>query len=913
MGITLVLFAFSGPTLRPESFPEKCEARGAHGVCIDVLLDPSGHDLADDHIFGKLCQDLSRPFFQAGLWSPPCGTFSPVRRLHVTGDDPKPLRTERGKGRYGIAGLSPSESEAVRVGTLLAVNTSKALWIHIRRKIPFIFETPEPRAGHPNITNLDEFELLLAQPGVFVKIVDQCTMGAPTRKPTCFVYFLVAWSPDPIRCSHAAKWWVIPSSNSWSWGPHPQLRGKEWPIPEEEWSQHKTYTAPPSSAPFLSAAAAAYPGRLNAWLADSLVHAARAAALAAIPASPCGGASLGGGASVAAPPPQCCDGDGGGEQASSSSRPPPIAKATRSVFMKIDRVQNAWVAPQRCWLAERQQRPPPGDSSPLVRKGKWRNVLARGSPSSIKVSLGSPPPSDERRGNEQVGVRFSTPLRGGPENAFVTDGARTAAEAKALSGMRRPARAVARSPMAVEEGRRVAAVTQRVIDEYPDVVAKIDNLIGNADADANSIEPVVEACRSRLADHWNITNVRPSDDGTHSTELRAELLGGWRAAAGDPDDQPEQWLAGGAPGGVRAHPLDRGVFPIVPADERPAVEDPEALHTDFDEFVNYLGTECDDDAFQELERLVGKKFVRRFDTLDEVIRFLDGETPVLSRIGIITKLRGGKLRKRIVLDLKQSGLTSASAKTERVLLAKALDPIWDMLDLLADVGSVDPDNCEWLVLDFSDAFWMLPLHKAERRFFVAKFRGRFYCFVRVAQGSRGAPLVWGRLAALLMRLTQAAVCGRQARIEDYVDDPIISLCGCRAYRSRTIAIVVLLWSAIGFPLAFQKGARGTTVTWIVAKYSVISTGTEVTLKQAIIDDVSEILGQLSKSNVVPFKLLRSFCGKISCMAFLIFAMTPFLGELWSALADGMAGDRSSGAPTNCIWRRQMQLALDWIA
>jgi len=44
------------------------------------------------------------------------------------------------------------------------------------------------------------------------------------------------------------------------------------------------------------------------------------------------------------------------------------------------------------------------------------------------------------------------------------------------------------------------------------------------------------------------------------------------------------------------------------------------------------------------------------------------------------------------------------------------------------------------VLDFSDAFWMIPLHKSERRFFTTRIGSKSYGFLRTAQGSRGAPL-----------------------------------------------------------------------------------------------------------------------------------------------------------------------------
>ena len=63
------------------------------------------------------------------------------------------------------------------------------------------------------------------------------------------------------------------------------------------------------------------------------------------------------------------------------------------------------------------------------------------------------------------------------------------------------------------------------------------------------------------------------------------------------------------------------------------------------------------------------------------------------------------------------------------------------------------------VLDFSDAFWQIPLSPAEQKHLCAKglIKGQRKCiaFQQAAQGSTAAPTLWGRLVALVMRLTQS--------------------------------------------------------------------------------------------------------------------------------------------------------------
>ena len=39
------------------------------------------------------------------------------------------------------------------------------------------------------------------------------------------------------------------------------------------------------------------------------------------------------------------------------------------------------------------------------------------------------------------------------------------------------------------------------------------------------------------------------------------------------------------------------------------------------------------------------------------------------------------------------------------------------------------------MLDFADAFYMLPLVETEKRYFVAYYHGHFYLWNRIAQGS----------------------------------------------------------------------------------------------------------------------------------------------------------------------------------
>ena len=71
---------------------------------------------------------------------------------------------------------------------------------------------------------------------------------------------------------------------------------------------------------------------------------------------------------------------------------------------------------------------------------------------------------------------------------------------------------------------------------------------------------------------------------------------------------------------------------------------------------------------------------------------------------------------------------------------------------------------EFLFAHVNDTFWLLPLHSAERRFFLAKYKGQSLVFLRTAQSSRGM-LVCGQ-TALKRAGAQGAHAIHHARSDD---------------------------------------------------------------------------------------------------------------------------------------------------
>eukprot|EP00971_Amphidinium_carterae_P131343 2601466-Amphidinium_carterae.1 len=124
------------------------------------------------------------------------------------------------------------------------------------------------------------------------------------------------------------------------------------------------------------------------------------------------------------------------------------------------------------------------------------------------------------------------------------------------------------------------------------------------------------------------------------------------------------------------------------------------------------------------------------------------------------------------------------------------------------------DEVGIMVLDFASAFYQVPLHPDERRYFCAKVRETYFVYKRLAQGSRLAPLVWARVAALVMRLTCSLLQADAAAAECFVEDPLIVVNGTLAAQKIELSLVLLAWHALGVQLSTHKAQLGTRIKWI---------------------------------------------------------------------------------------------------
>ena len=103
-----------------------------------------------------------------------------------------------------------------------------------------------------------------------------------------------------------------------------------------------------------------------------------------------------------------------------------------------------------------------------------------------------------------------------------------------------------------------------------------------------------------------------------------------------------------------------------------------------------------------------------------------------------------------------------------------------------------------MVLDFEEAFFQVPLSVAERPWFTCRIGDEWFCFLRTAQASRGAPTVWGRGMSFFGRAAQALDTRRALRTNIYVDDPLLLAAGTPQLRLLSLSLSHVL-SFFGSP------------------------------------------------------------------------------------------------------------------
>ena len=497
-----------------------------------------------------------------------------------------------------------------------------------------------------------------------------------------------------------------------------------------------------------------------------------------------------------------------------------------------------------------------------------------------------------------------------------------------VGGLRSPRATVMQSPVAINIGVQVRNLIDGYLDRDPRIEAALLGSIGQPAGSVSIPVEFVDALRVDIAKLlvrscnltmsqgcWNDFNLGVQNE-LCQTSLKYAFLKLWTQAISDPAGHVIDWLDTGSPAGLLEHANLEGVWPRVEDDD--AILHANDLYTNFDTFENYEGVESNPAAKTAVQGYIDKGYLQVFETLDECIAALGGK-PVLSRLGCITTTKFSPeglevIKHRIILDAKQSSVTAATSRRYRSVLPRLTDAVNDVLAMLS--SKLDGEFVEQLVADVTDAFWLIPLSPEERRFFVAWFEGRYLVFQRTAQGSRGAPLTFCTVMAVVARLLQSLLLRdhlarrshrQDARLQIYIDDPWSVARGTKSQINRLFSIILLTWELVGFPVATHKAIRGTRVKWIGMLICINLDSVSVTIPEEKVLELEVLCSGFLESNIISKRKLRTFVGKAMSIASIIYTWRPFLSQLHAALYS----TEKNNAPHNCVWTKQVESSLLW--
>jgi len=439
----------------------------------------------------------------------------------------------------------------------------------------------------------------------------------------------------------------------------------------------------------------------------------------------------------------------------------------------------AWAQSLNAWLASEE-----GqnflDEDRLVKVGKWKNVLVK----------------KRKLLEDQEGVKekeMSERQRRESENELALDGLRNARKAVMTS----------------KQLREVGWKVRQIIDQHFD-----EEVVIEFEKDATQGLPTkwCEEVQRHLKKAFGATEERTVEG--IETSLWEALL----QEAGDVDREVVPgWLRNGFPLGIEDEIEFTGVFARTDADtdavlasreEGMFLADDEGLLTNYASFQ-----EAGPLAQEVVDKMVQQERLEQFDTWNEVQSHFAKAR--LSRMACIVKERSDKsLKVRLVIDTRRSGVNGLATIRERVILPRVADVAasWKRLRQ----SGLEEAEAEMLSADFSEAFNTLNLMEAERGFLVIKgLTGKYYVSRVVLFGAAAGPLLWCRLIASAMRLTQALSVKGESEVSTFVDDPVI-VAVAKEKRERSWIVVrsLVFWLSLGLKLSWSKAQRGTSLVWI---------------------------------------------------------------------------------------------------
>ena len=288
---------------------------------------------------------------------------------------------------------------------------------------------------------------------------------------------------------------------------------------------------------------------------------------------------------------------------------------------------------------------------------------------------------------------------------------------------------------------------------------------------------------------------------------------------------------------------------------------------------------------------------------------------VISKVGAVVTMKNKRKKTRLIHDLRRSRVNAMTTVPERVVLPRLMDAGQSLFDIMV---SKHQGTAEAMISDYSDAFKHLFIKPNERRFLsgTAKLDGveGFFYYLALLFGAVAGPLLWGRVAAWLMRCTAATTPEDQAQWQCFVDDPLMALKGTRDEKIRLLSRTLLLWRTLNFQVAWHKIQIGRQVEWIGARIDLVYSSqdepisVDITITESKVMKMREKTASFKSSGWIERPELKEFAGLMSWAGSVVPALKPYTQMLWGAAYARPAGQETihwlSGA--------RIKFAIKWI-
>ena len=468
-------------------------------------------------------------------------------------------------------------------------------------------------------------------------------------------------------------------------------------------------------------------------------------------------------------------------------------------------------------------------------------------------------------------------------------------------------------------GRMASRALDEALSLCPDFVSMVDRLGAEMSPEETeaSAKTLLEGGRVAAAKLAWMMGGKDIAETKGPTGWRWALMRSIIQATGDPDVDLPGWFQGNTPLGVTEPIPSRGIFPESGTTK---AQDESAKHLqergdDFSVSRNYVSYEENkEDSLQEMERLIKENHLEIIGSWERVqTRWPDA---MATRIATLVKAReDGSKKVRFIVDMRRSGVNALSVAGERIVLPRGSDLVKDMMDLMEFHGQ----NVEVMTADFSDAFLNLGISERERGHAVVLVKPGVYAAYRgVPFGLASAPLLWGRAAAFIGRVTQAVQSASSHRLQIYVDDPAVVVGGHKKDRDWYLCRTLILWAALGARVALRKVSRGRQVKWIGATYTVIAGGIEVAVDQERISRLTQVVQAGLDQKGLILKA-QSLAGELSWVAGIVPTVRPFVNMIWAAVYSieeqakkaGAGHSASRARPQGSAFATMVRLPLTW--